>query len=136
MQYLEAPVDEKNKIPDKFIHLFYIGILNSKKTLYIRRKILFFLQEFPYAYQDYLFEIINITIFNYSQNKDVEDWALEDTDGSEDLHMDESLFLINNLKIDTTIQRIWSSFIDAYNLTVILIKNKENELSNDDFLEI
>lgn len=136
MQYLEAPVDEKNKIPDKFIHLFYIGILNNKKTLYIRRKILFFLQEFPYAYQDYLFEIINITIFNYSQNKDVEDWALEDTDGSEDLHMDESLFLINNLKIDTTIQRIWSSFIDAYNLTVILIKNKENELSNDDFLEI
>lgn len=134
ISYLE--VSKNKEIPKKFLNIFYINKDKDKKILCIRREILFFLQEFPYSYQDFLFEIVNFVIFNLSKSNYIDDWSLEDIDQNQEPDKDESLFLNQNLIIDSNILKIWSNFINAQNETLILIKNKENEISNDDFLEI
>lgn len=125
---------KKYTVPLKVANLFQICQQDSKKILLMRREIFDLINQFPYLYHTYIFEIIDKIIFQH--NRWVDKWIIEEINEIYYKQEIETINLIEEIQNNIIIQQMWANFIDIYNELIQSIKSKEDEISNDDYFEI
>lgn len=134
LRFLDIIDIKKRSIPYKVASLFQICEHNNSNILLLRREIIDLINQYPYSYHTYIFEIINRII--YQRSRWVKEWIIEEINEKYLIQEVETINLIEEIQNNIIIQDMWENFINIYYELIESIKHKENEISSDDFNDL